>query len=177
MFEILISTEKTTLLWIIISGFKVIQSRFFIVDITTIAERIPLSQRIGQRAGGAQRLAPCIVLVFYHAAAADVNDSVASPSGMRTQLYRAPLNATIAALPAWSRGKRRKRSHRRCRPARFARLYARAIWEKAPSTADWIYQGGSPFTVPATPDQTRRPIVSMQQRIPLSTYCALPPRA
>ena len=35
-------------------------------------------------------------------------------------LYRAPLNATIAALPAWSRGKRRKRSHRRCRPARFA---------------------------------------------------------
>ena len=66
MFEILISTEKTTLLWIIISGFKVIQSRFFIVDITTIAERIPLSQRTGQRASGTQRLAPHVVLVFYH---------------------------------------------------------------------------------------------------------------
>ena len=175
MFEILISTEKTTLLWIIISGFKVIQSRFFIVDITTIAERIPLSQRIGQRAGGAQRLAPCIVLVFYHAAAADVNDSVASPSGMRMQLYRAPFNATISALPARSRGGRRKRSNRRCPPARFARLYARAIRDKAQSTAGWIYQGGSPFTVPATPEQTHRPIVSMQQRIQLSTHCVLPP--
>ena len=38
-----------------------------------------------------------------------------------------------------------------------------------------LYQGGSPFTVPATPDQTHRPIVSMQQRIQLSTHCVLPP--
>ena len=153
------------------TGFRMMTMLFHDVPSLSLQE----NQRSCQ--SGHERMpAPCIVLVFYHAAAADVNDSAASPSGMRMRLYRAPLNATISALPARGRGGRRGRDERRCRPARFARLYARAIWEKAQSTADWIYQGGSPFTVPATPEQTHRPIVSMQQRIQLSTHCVLPPR-
>ena len=50
----------------IISASQIVQPRLLVEHIPPIAEWISLAQRIGQRAGGTQRLAPCIVLVFYH---------------------------------------------------------------------------------------------------------------
>ena len=47
-------------------AFKIVEFRFFIEDITTISERIANTERIRKRTGCAQRLAPCIVFVFYN---------------------------------------------------------------------------------------------------------------
>ena len=84
----------------VIPALNPVQLRFLIVDITTIAERVALAQRIGQRAGGAQQLAPCIVLVFYYKRAGAVKNAndislqivdVGIDNTIVTDLYRAGL--------------------------------------------------------------------------------------
>ena len=59
----------------VIPALNPVQLRFLIVDITTIADRVALAPRIGQRAGGAPQLAPCIVLVFYYKRAGAVKNA------------------------------------------------------------------------------------------------------
>ena len=51
---------------VVVPAAQVIQLRFLIVDIATIAERVALAQRRGRRTGGGDRLAPCVALVFYN---------------------------------------------------------------------------------------------------------------
>ena len=60
---------------IIIPVSEVVQSRFLIEDIPTIAERIVNAERRCQRTSDGDLLAPCIVLVFYYKVAAVVKDS------------------------------------------------------------------------------------------------------
>ena len=49
----------------IVSTSQIIQSRLLIVDIPTITERIEFAEGGGFAASGSDRLAPCIVLIFY----------------------------------------------------------------------------------------------------------------
>ena len=51
------------------------QLALLIIDVTTIAERIAYTERIRQRAGGSERLARCIVLVFYYKRTSAVKDA------------------------------------------------------------------------------------------------------
>ena len=60
---------------IIIPTPKIVQSRFYIIDIPPIAERLDRTQGSSERTGGGDRLAPRIVSVFYHFGAVGVNDS------------------------------------------------------------------------------------------------------
>ena len=60
---------------IIIPAAQVVQPRFLIEDITAIAKRIAHTQRVRKRAGRAQRLTPCIVLVFYYKIASAVKNA------------------------------------------------------------------------------------------------------
>ena len=61
-----IRIEKASFFRRVEPAFKIIKFRFLIEDITTISERIANTERTGKRAGGAQRLTPCIILVFYN---------------------------------------------------------------------------------------------------------------
>ena len=67
--------------YIIEPASEVVQPRFLIVDIAAIAERVALAQRRCQRTSGGNRLAPCVVLVFYYKRARIVkqSDDVALP--------------------------------------------------------------------------------------------------
>ena len=53
---------------------KIKQSRLFVVDVTTITERLNRAQRAGHTAALANRLTPCIVLIFYNNAACAVKN-------------------------------------------------------------------------------------------------------
>ena len=52
--------------YIIEPASEVVQPGFLIVDAATIAEWAALAQRRGRRTGGGDRLAPCVVPVFYN---------------------------------------------------------------------------------------------------------------
>ena len=60
---------------IVIPASQIVQPRLFVEHIPPIPEWISLAQRISQRAGGTQRLAPCIVRVFYHKVSVTVKDT------------------------------------------------------------------------------------------------------
>ena len=64
--ECFIGIDKSIPMGCIIPASEVVQPRFLIEDVPTIAERIAHPQRIRERAGHGERLTPCIVLVFYN---------------------------------------------------------------------------------------------------------------
>ena len=81
---------------------RIIQVQFTVPHIPAIPERIQFGQRFICICQSAHEngLAPCVVLVFYHAAAADVNDSAASPSSCLTQRWpRTMHSAAPKAAP------------------------------------------------------------------------------
>ena len=73
--ECFIGIDKSIPMGCIIPASEVVQARFLIEDVTTIAERIAHTQRVRERAGRAQRLTPCIVLVFYNKIASAVKNA------------------------------------------------------------------------------------------------------
>ena len=60
---------------IIIPTPKIVQSRFYIIDIPPIAERLDGTQCGSERTGGGERLTPRIVSIFYHFGAGAVNQT------------------------------------------------------------------------------------------------------
>ena len=58
-----------------ISASEIIQSRFYILDIPPIAERLDRAQGGSERAGSGERLAPRIISIFYHFGAGVVKQS------------------------------------------------------------------------------------------------------
>src|SRR5699024_6731516 len=91
---------------------------FAVPHIPAIPERVQLGQCLMYICQGAHKngLVPCVVLVFYHAAAADVNDSAASPFSCLTQRWpRTMHSAAPKAAPVQSsRDTRRAFVHRSC---------------------------------------------------------------
>lgn len=73
--QLRISIDKTLILRFIAATAQVVQPRFLIEDISTIAEGVAYTERVSERAGCGERLAPCIVLVFYNEFASAVKDS------------------------------------------------------------------------------------------------------
>ena len=61
--------------------------------IPPIAERISLAQRIGQSTSATQRLAPCVVLVFYHKASVTVKDT----NNVALQIVDISIDSTVVA--------------------------------------------------------------------------------
>ena len=73
--ECFIGIDKSIPMGCIIPASEVVQAGFLIIDIPTIAERIANAERVRKRTGRAQRLAPCIVLVFYYEVAGVVKNA------------------------------------------------------------------------------------------------------
>ena len=71
----IINIDESMPFSVAVSVFKVVQPGFFIVDISTITERVANAERTGKLAGRAQRLTPCIVLVFYYKRAGAVKNA------------------------------------------------------------------------------------------------------
>ena len=67
--------DKTAYARLIISTPEIIESSFFIVDITAVAEGLDGAQGGGKRAGRGKNLAPGIVNIFYHFIVSAVNDT------------------------------------------------------------------------------------------------------
>ena len=64
--ECFIGIDKSIPMGCIIPASEVVQPGFLIVNVSTITERVAHAERVRKRTGRAQRLAPCIVLVFYN---------------------------------------------------------------------------------------------------------------
>ena len=60
---------------VIVPALQVIQPGFCIVDISAVAQRVLFAEGGGQRAGGAQRVAPCVVGVSHDARAAGIDEA------------------------------------------------------------------------------------------------------
>lgn len=70
----IVRIDKPSGFGIIVSALEVVQSRFGIIDIPTVAEGVELTQRAGHSAGGGQRIAPRVIGVRHHLRAAAVID-------------------------------------------------------------------------------------------------------
>ena len=66
----IISTNKPPPRRVIIPALQIIQPRFRVVDVSTVAQRVLFAEGGGHRAGGGQRVAPCVVGVGHDAGAA-----------------------------------------------------------------------------------------------------------
>ena len=67
----------------IVSAPQIIQVSLFVIHIAPITERVQGAQGICHAAGFANRLAPGIVLVFYHLGADAVNNAAVAEGGLR----------------------------------------------------------------------------------------------
>ena len=74
-----IRIDKPTPPRVIVPALQIVQPRFRVVDIAAVAERVGCAEGCCQRAGGGQRVAPCVVGVGHDARAAcgDETDHVA----------------------------------------------------------------------------------------------------
>ena len=63
---ICICADKPMQFWMVVSAPHPVHLNLFVENIPPRPERISLAQRIRQCASGTQRLAPHVVLVFYH---------------------------------------------------------------------------------------------------------------
>ena len=68
--QIRIRIDKPTPRRIIIPALQIIQPRFRVVDVPAVAQGVLFAEGCGQRAGGGQRIAPCVVGVVHDARAA-----------------------------------------------------------------------------------------------------------
>ena len=62
--------DKPTPPRVIVPALQIVQPRFRVVDIPAVAQRILFAEGARQRAGGGQRVAPCVVGVSHDARAA-----------------------------------------------------------------------------------------------------------
>ena len=62
--------DKPTPRRVIVPALQIIQPRLRVVDIPAVAQRVLFAEGGGQRAGGAQRIAPCVVGIGHDARAA-----------------------------------------------------------------------------------------------------------
>ena len=60
---------------IIISALQIVQPRFRVVDIPAVAQGVLFAEGGGQRAGGGQQIAPCVVGVGHDARAAGADEA------------------------------------------------------------------------------------------------------
>ena len=60
---------------VVVPAPKVVKSRFYVIDIPPIAERLDSAQSGSEGTGGGEDFAPGIVDIFYHFSAGAVNDS------------------------------------------------------------------------------------------------------
>ena len=65
-----IRIDKSTPPRIIVPALQIIQPRFRVVDVSAVAQGVLFAEGGGQRAGGGQRIAPCVVGVGHDAGAA-----------------------------------------------------------------------------------------------------------
>ena len=73
--QIRIYIDKPAPLRVIIPALQIVQPRFRIVDIPAVAQRVLFAEGCGQRAGGGQRIAPCVVGVGHDARAAGADEA------------------------------------------------------------------------------------------------------
>ena len=65
-----IRIDKPTPRRVIVPALQIVQPRFRVVDIPAVAQRVLFAEGGGQRAGGGQQIAPCVVGVGHDAGAA-----------------------------------------------------------------------------------------------------------
>ena len=66
----IVSTNKPAPPRVIVPALQIVQPRFRVVDVSAVAQGVLFAEGGGQRAGGAQRIAPCVVGVGHDAGAA-----------------------------------------------------------------------------------------------------------
>ena len=67
-----IRIDKPTPRRVIVSALQIIQPRFRVVDVSAVAQGVLFAEGCCQRAGGGQRIAPCVVGVGHDARAAGI---------------------------------------------------------------------------------------------------------
>ena len=73
--QIRIRINKPTPPWVIVPALQIVQPRFRVVDVSAVAQRVLCAEGGGQRAGGGQRIAPCVVGVGHDARAAGADEA------------------------------------------------------------------------------------------------------
>ena len=67
--------DKPTPTRVIVPALQIVQPGFCVVDIAAVAERVGCAEGGGQRAGGGQQIAPCVVGVGHNARAAGIDEA------------------------------------------------------------------------------------------------------
>ena len=67
--------DKPTPPRVIVPALQIVQPRFCIVDISAVAQRVLFAEGCGQRPGGGQQIAPCVVGVAHDARAAGIDEA------------------------------------------------------------------------------------------------------
>ena len=70
-----IYNDKPTPPRVIVPALQIVQPRFCIVDISAVAQRVLFAEGCGQRPGGGQQIAPCVVGVAHDARAAGIDEA------------------------------------------------------------------------------------------------------
>ena len=73
--QIRIRIDKPTPPRVIVPALQIIQPRFRVVDVSAVAQGVLCAEGGGQRAGGGQRIAPCVVGVGHDARAAGIDET------------------------------------------------------------------------------------------------------
>ena len=73
--RIRIRIDKPTPPRVIIPALQVIQPRFRVVDVSAVTQGVLCAEGGGQRAGGGQQIAPCVVGVAHNARAAGADEA------------------------------------------------------------------------------------------------------
>ena len=60
---------------IIVPALQIVQPRLRVIDIPAVAQRVLFAEGGGQRAGGGQQIAPCVVAVVHDARAAGIDET------------------------------------------------------------------------------------------------------
>ena len=68
-----IRIDKPTPRRVIVSALQILQPRFRVVDVSAVAQWVLFAEGCGQRAGGGQQIAPCVVGVIHDARAAGID--------------------------------------------------------------------------------------------------------
>ena len=71
----IIRIDKPAPLRVIVPALQIVQPRFRVVDVSAVAQGILFAEGGGQRAGGGQRIAPCVVGVGHDARAAGADET------------------------------------------------------------------------------------------------------
>ena len=100
-----IRIDKPTPRRIIISALQIVQPCLRVVDVSAVAQGVLFAEGGGQRAGGGQQIAPCVVGVGHNARAAGADERARARLNALHQIERAVGKAVIRAR---GRGNRRE---------------------------------------------------------------------